>query len=267
MKISKIIEVDSINKIYKNEGLETNVLKGVSISVDEGDYVSIIGPSGSGKSTLMTILGCLSQATSGTYLLDGEEVGKLRDSELSRIRNEKIGFVFQAFHLLPGVSAFDNVMIPLVYCNKTPADAVERVKRALARVGLEHRMDHTPGQLSGGEQQRVTIARSLINDPKIVLADEPTGNLDSRTSIEVMDILQRLNKERNITILLITHEREIAEYGTRIIGFRDGRILSDYPTPVRRLAHDELAKLPTDVDLESSDGDELETSIPVNGGD
>ena len=226
MKISKIIEIGSIIKTYKNEGLETNVLKGVSISVDEGDYVSIIGPSGSGKSTLMAILGCLSQATSGTYLLDGEEVGKLRDSELSRIRNEKIGFVFQAFHLLPGVSAFDNVMMPLIYCNKTPADAKERVKQVLIRVGLEHRMSHTPGQLSGGEQQRVTIARSLINDPKIILADEPTGNLDSKNGAEIMSAFDHLNAEGR-TIIIITHNPIVSEHARRILTLRDGQIVSD----------------------------------------
>ena len=216
MKISKIIEIDSINKIYKNEGFETNVLKGISISVDEGDYVSIIGPSGSGKSTLMTILGCLSQATSGTYLLDEEEVGKLRDTDLSRIRNEKIGFVFQAFHLLPGVSAFD----------KIPADAKERVKQALIRVGLEHRMAHTPGQLSGGEQQRVTIARSLINNPKIILADEPTGNLDSKNGAEIMGIFDHLNAEGR-TIIIITHDPVVSEHARRILTLRDGQIVSD----------------------------------------
>ena len=226
MKISKIIEIDSIIKTYKNEGLETNVLKGVSISVDEGDYVSIVGPSGSGKSTLMTILGCLNQATDGTYLLDGEEVGKLRDSELSRIRNEKIGFVFQAFHLLPGVSAFDNVMMPLIYCNKTPADAKERVNQVLIRVGLEHRMSHTPGQLSGGEQQRVTIARSLINDPKIILADEPTGNLDSKNGAEIMSVFDHLNAEGR-TIIIITHDPIVSEHARRILTLRDGQIVSD----------------------------------------
>ena len=226
MKISKIIEIDSIIKTYKNEGLETNVLKGVSISVDEGDYVSIVGPSGSGKSTLMTILGCLNQATNGTYLLDGEEVGKLRDSELSRIRNEKIGFVFQAFHLLPGVSAFDNVMMPLIYCNKTPADAKERVNQVLIRVGLEHRMSHTPGQLSGGEQQRVTIARSLINDPKIILADEPTGNLDSKNGAEIMSVFDHLNAEGR-TIIIITHDPIVSEHARRILTLRDGQIVSD----------------------------------------
>ena len=226
MTISKVIEANSITKTYKNEGLETNVLKGISISVDEGDYVSIVGPSGSGKSTLMTILGCLGQPTSGTYLLDGEEVERLSDRDLSRIRNEKIGFVFQAFHLLPGVSAFDNVMIPLIYCNKTPADAEERVERVLTRVGLEHRMDHTPGQLSGGEQQRVTIARSLINDPKILLADEPTGNLDSKNGAEIMAAFDHLNTEGR-TIIIITHDPVVSEHARRILTLRDGQVVSD----------------------------------------
>ena len=226
MTISKAIEANSITKTYKNEGLETNVLKGISISVDEGDYVSIVGPSGSGKSTLMTILGCLAQPTSGTYLLDGEEVERLSDRDLSRIRNEKIGFVFQAFHLLPGVSAFDNVMIPLIYCNKTPADAEERVERVLTRVGLEHRMDHTPGQLSGGEQQRVTIARSLINDPKILLADEPTGNLDSKNGAEIMAAFDHLNTEGR-TIIIITHDPVVSEHARRILTLRDGQVVSD----------------------------------------
>ena len=226
MTVSKVIEVDSISKTYKNEGLETEVLKGISISVDEGDYISIIGPSGSGKSTLMTILGCLGQATSGTYLLDGEEVGQFSDRRLSRIRNEKIGFVFQAFHLLPGVSAFDNVMLPLIYCNKTPSDAADRVERALTRVGLEHRMDHTPGQLSGGEQQRVTIARSLINDPKIILADEPTGNLDSKNGEEIMNAFDLLNTERR-TIIIITHDPVVSKHARRILTLRDGQVVSD----------------------------------------
>ena len=226
MSSPKVIKIDSIGKIYKNEGMETEVLKGVSISVDDGDYLSIMGPSGSGKSTLMTILGCLGQATSGTYLLDGEEVGQFSDRQLSRIRNEKIGFVFQAFHLLPGVSAFDNVMMPLIYCNKTPADAAERVKRALIRVGLENRMEHTPGQLSGGEQQRVTIARSLINDPKIILADEPTGNLDSKNGEEIMTAFDHLNAEGR-TIIIITHDSCVSEHARRILTLRDGQIVSD----------------------------------------
>ena len=241
MTISKVIEVNSVTKTYKNEGLETNVLKGISISVDEGDYVSIVGPSGSGKSTLMTILGCLGQPTSGTYLLDGEEVERLSDRDLSRIRNEKIGFVFQAFHLLPGVSAFDNVMIPLIYCNKTPADAKERVERVLTRVGLEHRMDHTPGQLSGGEQQRVTIARSLINDPKILLADEPTGNLDSKNGAEIMAAFDHLNTEGR-TIIIITHDPVVSEHARRILTLRDGQIVSDRINENFKESHASLAR-------------------------
>ena len=241
MTISKVIEANSITKTYKNEGLETNVLKGISISVDEGDYVGIVGPSGSGKSTLMTILGCLAQPTSGTYLLDGEEVERLSDRDLSRIRNEKIGFVFQAFHLLPGVSAFDNVMIPLIYCNKTPADAEERVERVLTRVGLEHRMDHTPGQLSGGEQQRVTIARSLVNDPKILLADEPTGNLDSKNGAEIMAAFDHLNTEGR-TIIIITHDPVVSEHARRILTLRDGQIVSDRINENFKESHASLAR-------------------------
>ncbi|MCH8156761.1 MAG: ABC transporter ATP-binding protein [Nitrospinae bacterium] len=226
MTVTNVIEIDSICKTYRNEGLETEVLKGISITVEEGDYISIIGPSGAGKSTLMTILGCLSQPTSGTYLLDGEEIERLSDGQLSRIRNEKIGFVFQAFHLLPGVSAFDNVMMPLLYCRKIPKDARERVERALKRIGLDHRMEHTPGRLSGGEQQRVTIARSLINDPKILLADEPTGNLDTKNGAEIMAAFDRLNAEGR-TIIVITHDPVVAGHARRILTLRDGRIESD----------------------------------------
>ncbi|KMP10562.1 macrolide ABC transporter ATP-binding protein [Candidatus Nitromaritima sp. SCGC AAA799-A02] len=226
MTVPNVIEIDSLYKTYQNEGLETEVLRGISITVEEGDYISIIGPSGAGKSTLMTIVGCLAQPTSGTYLLDGEEVDRLNDRQLSRIRNEKIGFVFQAFHLLPGVSAFNNVMMPLIYCRKTPKEAEERVERALKRVGLEHRMDHTPGRLSGGEQQRVTIARSLINDPKILLADEPTGNLDSKNGAEIMAAFDQLNAEGR-TIVIITHDPVVAGHARRILTLKDGRIESD----------------------------------------
>jgi putative ABC transport system ATP-binding protein len=223
-----LIELDSICKSYKNIGFETQVLKGISLSIEEGEYVSIIGPSGAGKSTLMTIMGCLGLPTSGTYILDGEEVEKVGDRKLSRIRNEKIGFVFQAFHLLPGVKAIDNVMMPLMYCRKIPRDARQRAKDVLARVGLEHRLDHSPGQLSGGEQQRVTIARALINNPKIILADEPTGNLDSRNGKEIMDTFDTLNRE-GTTIILITHDLEVACHARRVITIKDGRIESDQP--------------------------------------
>ncbi len=223
-----LIEINSICKSYKNVDFETQVLKDVSLHIEEGEYVSIIGPSGAGKSTLMTIIGCLAQPTSGTYFLDGEEVEKVSDRRLSRIRNEKIGFVFQAFHLLPGVRAIDNVMMPLMYCHKMPRDATQRAREALTRIGMEHRLDHTPGQLSGGEQQRVTIARALINRPKIILADEPTGNLDSKNGAEIMETFDLLNRE-GATIILITHEREVARHARRIITIKDGQIESDQP--------------------------------------
>ena len=221
-----LIEMNSICKSYRNIGFETKVLKDVTLHIKEGDYVSIIGPSGAGKSTLMAIMGCLSQPTSGEYILDGEEVGKLNDSKLSRVRNEKIGFVFQAFHLLPGVTAMENVSLPLVYAQNPPRNIKERSRELLTKVGLEHRLHHTPGQLSGGEQQRVTIARSLINDPRIILADEPTGNLDSKNGVETMTTFDNLIKEGK-TIILITHDQEVAQHADRIISIRDGQVASD----------------------------------------
>ena len=221
-----LIEMNSIYKSYRNIGFETQVLNDITLHINEGDYVSIIGPSGAGKSTLMAIAGCLSQPTSGEYILDGEEVGKLGDRKLSQARNEKIGFVFQAFHLLPGVTALDNVILPLVYSRKISSDIKERAREVLAKVGLEHRLHHTPGQLSGGEQQRVTIARSLINNPPIILADEPTGNLVSENGKETMKTFDRLVKEGK-TIVLITHDSEVAEHADRIISIRDGKIASD----------------------------------------
>ena len=225
-----LIEMNSIYKSYRNIGFETQVLNDITLHINEGDYVSIIGPSGAGKSTLMAIAGCLSQPTSGEYILDGEEVGKLGDRKLSQARNEKIGFVFQAFHLLPGVTALDNVILPLVYSRKISSDIKERAREVLAKVGLEHRLHHTPGQLSGGEQQRVTIARSLINNPPIILADEPTGNLDSENGKETMKTFDRLVKEGK-TIVLITHDSEVAEHADRIISIRDGKIASDTKQP------------------------------------
>jgi putative ABC transport system ATP-binding protein len=221
-----LIEMNSICKSYRNVGFETKVLNDLTLHIGEGDYVSIIGPSGAGKSTLMAIMGCLSQPTSGEYILDGEEVGKLNDRKLSRARNEKIGFVFQAFHLLPGVTALENVLLPLVYGKGSQGNAKERATELLAKVGLEHRLHHTPGQLSGGEQQRVTIARSLINDPRIILADEPTGNLDSKNGIEAMKTFDNLVKEGK-TIVLITHDSEVAQHAGRIISILDGQIASD----------------------------------------
>ena len=244
------IAVHDLTKVYDLGEIQVRALRGVSVEIRTGEFVAVIGPSGSGKSTFMHILGCLDRPTGGRYVLDGHDVSTLSKNTLATVRSRKVGFVFQGFNLLPRTSALDNVELPLLY-NGNGLRARERRRRAreaLDAVGLADRAGHHPNQLSGGQQQRVAIARALINEPAILLADEPTGNLDSRTSIEVMDIFQRLNTERGITVLLITHEQDIAEYGTRIIAFRDGRIVSDRPNAVRRLAADELAALPDDDD-------------------
>ena len=242
-----IISIRDLTKTYHVGDVDVRALRGVSVDVEPGEFVAITGPSGSGKSTMMHILGCLDRPTSGKYFLDGKDVSALSRDELARIRNRKIGFVFQGFNLLARTSALENVELPLLYNGGGAFRTKSRHKRAhaaLKAVGLEDRAHHMPNQLSGGQQQRVAIARALINDPAVLLADEPTGNLDTRTSIEVMDIFQKLNAERGLTILLITHERDIAEYGTRIVSFRDGKILSDQPIQKRRSAAQELAALP-----------------------
>jgi putative ABC transport system ATP-binding protein len=241
------MSVKNLMKIYRMGDHEVRALRGVSLDIDAGEFVAVTGPSGSGKSTFMHIAGCLDRPSSGQYFLDGKDVSQLSKDDLARVRNQKIGFVFQGFNLLTRTTALDNVELPLLYRSVNSFKAAERHKRALAvldAVGLGTRYHHMPNQLSGGQQQRVAIARALINEPSILLADEPTGNLDTRTSIEVMGIFQRLNKERGITVLLITHEIDIAEYGTRIIRFRDGRVVADAAVPRRRNAADELAALP-----------------------
>ena len=245
--MSAIISIRDLTKTYHVGDVDVRALRGVSINVEAGEFVAVTGPSGSGKSTMMHILGCLDRPTSGKYFLDGKDVSALSRDELARIRNRKIGFVFQGFNLLARTSALENVELPLLYNGGSAFRTRTRHKRAheaLKAVGLEDRAHHLPNQLSGGQQQRVAIARALINEPAVLLADEPTGNLDTRTSIEVMDIFQKLNAERGLTILLITHERDIAEYGTRIVAFRDGKVLSDQPIQVRRNAGQELAALP-----------------------
>ena len=244
------IAVQELTKVYDLGEVKVRALRGVTAEIRTGEFVAVIGPSGSGKSTFMHILGCLDRPTTGRYILDGQDVSTLSKNTLATVRSKKVGFVFQGFNLLPRTNALDNVELPLLYNGNglRARDRHRRAREALAAVGLTDRAHHHPSQLSGGQQQRVAIARALINEPAILLADEPTGNLDSRTSIEVMDIFQRLNTERGITVLLITHEQDIAEYGTRIIAFRDGRIVSDQPNPVRRMAADELAALPDDDD-------------------
>ncbi len=248
-----IIAVRDLTKVYSMGDVEVRALRGVSLSIEAGEFVCVIGPSGSGKSTFMHIVGCLDRPTSGQYLLDGRDVSRLARDELATVRNKKIGFVFQGFNLLARTSALDNVELPLLY--RGGIRASERHKRAtrmIATVGLEDRMDHHPNQLSGGQQQRVAIARSLINEPAIVLADEPTGNLDTRTSVEVMELFQRLNQESGITVILITHEADIAEYGTRIIRFRDGKVIADQANLSRRIAGQEITALATEDDISSS---------------
>jgi putative ABC transport system ATP-binding protein len=241
-----VISVRDLKKTYIVGDIEVRALRHVDLDVEHGEFLAVTGPSGSGKSTFMHILGCLDRPTSGSYFLDGKDVSQLSKNDLARIRNHQIGFVFQGFNLLSRTSALENVELPLLY-NGTTSKAADRKRRAmesLRLVGLEQRFHHFPNQLSGGQQQRVAIARALINNPSILLADEPTGNLDTRTSIEVMDVFQTLNRERGITVLLITHERDIAEYGSRIVSFRDGVIKTDEKITKRRLASEELAALP-----------------------
>ena len=225
--------------------VEVHALRGVTLDIEAGEFVSVIGPSGSGKSTFMHVLGCLDRPSAGHYFLDGHDVSRLSRDELAAVRNKKIGFVFQGFNLLARTSALDNVQLPLLYGGKgmRVAERHRRARDMLAAVGLTDRMNHLPNQLSGGQQQRVVIARALINQPALLLADEPTGNLDSRTSVEVMEIFQRLNTESGITVLLITHEHDIAEYGNRIVRFRDGKIIANEISTTRRMAGDEMTTL------------------------
>jgi putative ABC transport system ATP-binding protein len=243
--MSPLISLQQLSKTYTVGEVAVHALRGVSLTIDAGEFVSIVGPSGSGKSTCMHILGCLDRPTAGTYLLEGRDVSLLARDELARVRNHKIGFVFQSFNLLPRTSALENVEVPLLYTGAkvAPAERHRRARAALASVGLEDRMDHFPNQLSGGQQQRVAIARALMTEPPILLADEPTGNLDSRTSVEVMEIFQRLRMERGITVILITHDHEVAEYGSRVISFKDGHVVSDSKNERRRLASQELADM------------------------
>ena len=222
-----LIELKNITKSYTLDGLNLKILKGISLQIDRGEFVAIMGPSGSGKSTLMNILGCLDKPSSGHYMLDEKNVEKLSSDELAEIRNQKIGFVFQGFNLLSRTSALENVELPMVYANVPPEERHERAVKALKQVGLEKRMYHQPNQLSGGQQQRVAIARAVVNDAPIIFADEPTGNLDTKMSVEIMELFTKLNKDLGRTIILVTHEEDIALYADRIIKIVDGEIHSD----------------------------------------
>ena len=240
-----IIVTEGLTKDYHLGPHTVHALRGVSVTIERGEFVAVMGPSGSGKSTFMNLLGCLDTPTAGEYVLDGEHVGGLSADDLARIRNARIGFVFQQFNLLPRTTALENVELPLLYAGHSARERRARARARLAAVGLADREAHHPSQLSGGQQQRVAIARALVNDPAVILADEPTGNLDSRTSVEVLALLQRLNRE-GLTIVLVTHELDIAAYASRSLTFRDGRLRSDEPAAEPRDAAATLAGLPAD---------------------
>jgi len=239
-----VIQLDKIRKVYQTGEVEVHAVRGVSLSIAPGEFVAIMGSSGSGKSTLMNMIGCLDRATSGHYFLDGVDVSGLNRDELAEIRNSKIGFVFQGFNLLSRTSALENVELPMLYVRQSISrhEQIERATKALDIVGLGERADHHPNQLSGGQQQRVAIARALVNQPALLLADEPTGNLDSQTSIEIMGVFQKLN-DQGMTIIMVTHELDIASFAKRNIIMRDGQVVSDKLVPHRLHSETELARL------------------------
>lgn len=239
----RLIEISHLTKIYKLGEVEVHALRGVTLNISKGEFVAIMGASGSGKSTFMNVIGCLDKPTKGNYNLENIDINNLNRDELAAIRNKKIGFVFQGFNLLSKTSAFENVELPLFYCSVSNKERRDRAKNALNMVGLSERANHYPNQLSGGQQQRVAIARALVNNPSIVLADEPTGNLDSRTSVEIMEVFQKLN-DNGITIILVTHEPDIAGFAKRHILFKDGKIKNDFFNSNQKLASDVIKTLP-----------------------
>lgn len=254
-----VIRLEGVHKTYDLGEIQVHALRGVSLEIHAGEFVAVMGASGSGKSTLMNILGCLDKPTRGRYFLDGLDVSGMTKTELARIRNRKLGFVFQQFNLLARTSALENVELPTIYAGIPIEERERRAKEALDKVGLAERAGHHPSQLSGGQQQRVAIARGLVNRPAILLADEPTGNLDSRTSVEIMDIVQRLNSEHGITIIVVTHEPDIARYAKRIIEFRDGKVKKDVEVTDRLIASEVLPTLPE----VGADDDEDQPMIPT----
>ena len=252
-ELRPVIQLDHIHKTYTMGDVDVHALRGISLTINEGEFVAIMGASGSGKSTTMNIIGCLDRPTRGQYVLDGEDVSEMSKDERADIRCQKIGFVFQGFNLLARTSALENVELPMLYAGVNGPTRHQRAMDALAAVGLAGREQNHSNQLSGGQQQRVAVARSLVNNPALILADEPTGNLDSRTSVEVMEIFQRLNRERGITLVLVTHEHDIAQYAKRVVVFKDGKIQKDYQIAEQRDAAEELRLLPP---VEDEDEDE-----------
>jgi len=258
------IHLENVHKIYDLGEIQVHALRGVSLDIYRGEFVAVMGASGSGKSTLMNIVGCLDRPSRGQYLLDGKDVSGLTKDELAAIRSRKIGFVFQQFNLLPRTSALENVELPTIYAGVPVEERDRRAEDALKRVGLAERAGHFPSQLSGGQQQRVAIARALVNNPSLLLADEPTGNLDSRTSVEIMEILQGLNDEHGLTVVIVTHEPDIARYAKRAIEFRDGKLRKDVAVQDRLIAKEVLPTLPAPDD---DDFDPLgETAPPASSG-
>ncbi|PYS37016.1 MAG: macrolide ABC transporter ATP-binding protein [Acidobacteria bacterium] len=243
-----VIRLERIHKIYRMGDIEVHALRGASLEIHRGEFVAIMGPSGSGKSTMMNIIGCLDRPTKGQYFLESVDVSTVDKAGLADIRNKNVGFVFQSFNLVPRTSALENVELPLIYAGVGSSERLRRARAALAEVGLADRERNMPNQLSGGQQQRVALARALVNNPSIILADEPTGALDTRTSVEVMEIFQRLNRERSLTLVIVTHEPDIAQYAKRIIQFRDGRIHRDVAVENRKDARQVLQQLPPEDD-------------------
>ena len=262
-----VIRLENVHKTYDLGEIQVQALRGVSLAVREGEFVAVMGPSGSGKSTVMNILGCLDRPTRGHYFLDGVDVSGMSKTELARIRNRKLGFVFQQFNLLSRTSALENVELPTVYAGIHPDERAKRAMESLTRVGLADRAGHHPSQLSGGQQQRVAIARALVNRPAILLADEPTGNLDSRTSVEIMQILQTLNEEQGLTIVIVTHEHDIAQYAKRALEFRDGKLRRDNIVRDRLVAREVLQTLPTAEEQAAEDAEDNARQEKLAGGD
>ena len=249
-----VIQIDHVSKIYRTGDIQVHALRNLSMSIRRGEFVAIMGPSGSGKSTLMNVIGCLDRPTKGKYFLEAADVSAMGKSQLADIRNKRVGFVFQSFNLVSRTSAMENVELPLLYAGVSGSERQRRAREALAIVGLSDRERNMPNQLSGGQQQRVALARALVNNPSIILADEPTGALDTRTSVEVMEIFQRLNRERKLTVIIVTHEPDISLYAERVIQVRDGRIASDEPVAHRLEASEALKNLPAlPADLEDNE--------------